>query len=155
MLDVGTEAPEFELPDQHGNRITLSDFAGKWVVLYFYPKAMTPGCTTEACSFQNSHEEFTDREVAIVGVSTDPVDELEAFAMAEGLDFTLLSDTDGTVATQYESFGEREHEGTTWEIALRNTYLIGPDGRIEETYENVSPDGHARQVLADLETLRE
>lgn len=155
MIQTDTKAPGFELPDQHGNRVALSDFAGEWVVLYFYPKAMTPGCTAEACSFQNRYDEFRSRDVAVVGVSTDPVDELMQFVTAEDLEFTLLSDEDGTVASQYGSFGKREHDGKTWEIALRNTFLIGPDGQIKRTYESVSPDEHVQEVLADIEALRE
>jgi peroxiredoxin Q/BCP len=153
MLDAGDTAPPFELPDQDGNPVSLSAFEGQRVVLYFYPKAMTPGCTREARTFQDHHDAFAQLDVAILGVSADPVDEIGEFADAEGLDFRLLADEDGTVAERYDSFGEREHEGETWEIAFRNTYLIGPDGRIERAYEDVSPDDHAEEVLADVRRL--
>jgi peroxiredoxin Q/BCP len=154
MLQTGQKAPEFDLPDHDGESVALSDFAGKWLVLYFYPKAMTPGCTSEACTFQEWYDEFTDRNVAIVGVSTDPVENLHKFVAAEGLDFILLSDEEGTVAAKYDSFGKREHEGDVWEIAYRNTYLIGPDGYISRKYEDVSPETHPAEVLADIQELQ-
>ena len=153
MLETGDAAPPFELPDQRGNTVSLSEFEGQRVVLYFYPKAMTPGCTREARTFQEHHDAFADLDVAILGVSADPVDDISEFAESEGLDFRLLADEDGTVADRYESFGEREHDGQTWEIAFRNTYLIGPDGTVERVYEDVSPEDHPEEVLADVERL--
>lgn len=153
MLEVGQEAPAFELPDQDGEPVSLSDFEGRRVVLYFYPKAMTPGCTREAHGFKEHHEAFEERDAAVVGVSADTVSELAEFADQEDLPFTLLADEDGSVASTYESFGEREIRGETWEIAFRNTYVIGPDGTIEAVYEGVSPDEHPEEVLADLEDL--
>ena len=151
MLEVGQQAPDFELPDHDGEPVSLSDFEGRRVVLYFYPKAMTPGCTREAQGFRDRHAAFEDADAAVVGISADTVSELAEFAAEESLPFTLLADEDGEVADAYGSFGEREVRGETWEIAFRNTYVIGPDGTIEAVYEDVSPDEHPATVLDDVE----
>lgn len=153
MLETGQTAPDFELEDQNGNTVSLSDYEGQRVVLYFYPKAKTGGCTTEAQGFRDLYDEFTDRDVEVLGVSADPVDLIAEFSEEEDLPFTLLSDENGEAASQYESFGEKEVRGETWEIAFRNTYVIGPDGTIEAVYEGVSPDEHPQQVLDDLDDL--
>lgn len=153
MLDAGQQAPDFELPDQTGEPVSLSDFEGLRVVLYFYPKAMTPGCTREAQGFSELQDAFEARDAAVVGVSTDTVEALAEFDDQEDLSVTLLADEDGSVASTYDSFGEREVRGETWEIAFRNTYVIGPDGTIEAVYESVSPDDHPEEVLADLDGL--
>ena len=144
MLEVGETAPGFELRDQHGDPVSLADYADRTVVLYFYPKAKTGGCTREARAFRDRLEAFEDRGVAVVGVSTDPVELLAEFADEEGLDYPLLSDPDGRVA---EAYGTRRDSGK----AERNTFVIGPDGTIEAAYGSVSPDDHPDQVLADLE----
>ena len=153
MLEAGEDAPEFELQDQDGNTASLSDYEGQRVVLYFYPKAKTSGCTTEAQGFRDLHDEFAERDVEVLGVSADPVDLIDEFAEDEDLPFRLLSDEDGEVASKYESFGEREIRGESYEIAFRNTYVIGPDGTIEAVYEGVSPDEHPEEVLDDLDDL--
>lgn len=153
MLEEGTDAPGFALPDQRGETVSLSEFAGRRVVVYFYPRANTPGCTREATGFQDHLDAFRDRDTVVIGISDDPVDRLAEFADDHSLDFHLLSDEDGTVADAYESYGERTIQDETFEIAFRNTYVIGPDGRIERAYEGVAPDGHARQVLDDLDEL--
>lgn len=150
MLETGQEAPAFELPDQNGDPVALADFEGQHVVLYFYPRADTPGCTTEACGFRDRWDAFDERDAAVLGVSNDPVENLQPFREKYDLPFTLLSDEDGGIATAYESYGDVEVDGDVYDIALRNTYLIGPDGRIEAVYEDVSPDGHAEDILADL-----
>lgn len=144
MLDVDDPAPAFELPDQHGDIVSLADYAGRRVVVYFYPKAKTGGCTREANGFQHRLDAFRERNVAVVGVSTDPVDLLREFADEEGLDFPLLADEDGAVA---EAYGSRRDSGK----AERNTFVVGPDGTIEAAYETVSPDGHPDRVLDDLD----
>jgi len=151
MLDVGTQAPGFELVDQHGDTVSLTDFRGRRVVLYFYPKASTPGCTTEAQGFRDNYAGFGELDVAVLGVSADPVEDILAFAEAQDLPFALLSDPDGSVATAYESYGEREIRGETWEIPFRNTYVIDDEGAIEAAYEGVSPDEHPAKILADLD----
>ncbi|MFB6177119.1 MAG: peroxiredoxin [Halobaculum sp.] len=153
MLDTGADAPSFELPNQNGKPVSLAEYAGQRVVLYFYPRADTPGCTREAKGFRDSLAEFAERDVAVIGISDDPVEALDDFADKYDLGFTLLSDEDGEVATAYDSFGERDLGEQTVEIAFRNTYVIGPDGKIERAYEGVSPDGHATEVLADLDEL--
>ena len=150
MIDVGDDAPEFELPDQNGDTVSLSDFRGERVVVYFYPRADTPGCTTEATEFRDEFDAFESRDVTVLGISDDPVSDLEPFAEKYDLPFRLLSDESGEVATAYDSYGEKTVGGRTFEGVSRNTYVVGPDGRIERTYEDVSPEGHAEQILADI-----
>ncbi len=153
MLDVGDEAPEFELQNQHGETVSRSDFDGQRLVVYFYPRANTDGCTTEAREFNDALSRFADLDAAVVGISDDPVDDLADFAADYDLEFDLLSDEFGEVATLYESYGEKRMFGNTFDGVFRNTYVVGPDGRIEAVYEGVSPDGHADEVLADLEPV--
>jgi peroxiredoxin Q/BCP len=150
MLNVGDSAPDFELPDQDGDPVSLADFAGERVVVYFYPRADTPGCTTEACGFRDSIDEFESRGVSVVGISDDTVRDLRAFAEKHDLPFHLLSDESGEVASAYDSYGEKSMFGNTFDGVFRNSYVVGPDGRIESVYEGVSPDGHAAEILADL-----
>lgn len=150
MLEVDERAPTFKLQDQDGNTVSLSDFMGQYIALYFYPKANTPGCRKEAQGFKDHYDTFAKHDIAIIGISADPVDELKSFAEENDLPFTLLSDENGSVATKYESFGEREVRDETWEIAFRNTYVINPEGFIQTTYEDVSPDDHPQKVLEDL-----
>lgn len=151
MLDVGDQAPEFELPDQTGDTVARSSFEGRRVVLYFYPRANTEGCTIEAQGFRDHWDEFSDRDVAVVGVSDDPVADLRSFADDHDLPFVLLSDENGEVATLYDSYGEKRMFGNTFDGVFRNTYVIGPDGRIERVYEGVTPEGHAEDILSDLD----
>ena len=153
MLDIGETAPDFELPDQDGRTVSLSSFRGEYVVVYFYPRADTPGCTTEACGFRDSYEEFEDRGVTVLGISDDPVDDLEPFAAEYDLPFSLLSDEDGSVSTAYDSYGEKNMFGNTFDGVFRNTYVVGPDGDIVLAYEGVSPEGHAAAILDDLDGL--
>jgi peroxiredoxin Q/BCP len=151
MLSVGDTAPDFELPDQDGESVSLSDFRGRPVVVYFYPRADTPGCTTEACGFRDSWDAFEERDVAVLGISDDPVDDLDDFAAKFDLPFTLLSDEDGAVSEKYGSYGEKNMFGNTFDGVFRNTYVVGADGTVEHVYEGVSPDGHAEEILADLD----
>lgn len=151
MLDPGDPAPSFELPNHRGESIALSDFVGQRVVVYFYPRAGTSGCTTEACDIRDSWEAFREREVAVLGISDDPVDDLAAFADNYDLPFHLLSDSDGSVATAYDSYGEKNMFGRTFDGVFRNTYLIDEEGDVEAVFENVSPEGHAGDLLAALE----
>ncbi|ELY95450.1 alkyl hydroperoxide reductase/ thiol specific antioxidant/ Mal allergen [Natrialba taiwanensis DSM 12281] len=150
MLDVGEDAPAFELSNQSGESVKRSDFDGQRLVVYFYPRANTEGCTTEACEFNETLSAFDDHDVAVVGISDDPVSDLATFADEYDLSFDLLSDADGAVATQYDSYGEKQMFGNTFDGVFRNTYVVGPDGTIEAVYENVSPDGHAETVLEDI-----
>jgi len=150
MLDVGDDAPEFELPNQRGETVARSDFDGQRLVVYFYPRADTEGCTLEARGFDEALARFEDRDVGVVGISDDPVDDLESFADEYDFGFDLLSDEFGEVATLYDSYGEKRMFGNTFDGVFRNTYLVGPDGRIEAVYEDVTPEGHAEEILADL-----
>ncbi|APW98309.1 peroxiredoxin [Halobiforma lacisalsi AJ5] len=155
MLDVGDTAPAFELQNQHGETVQRSDFDGQRLVLYFYPRANTDGCTTEAREFEDALEAFEERDTAVVGISDDPVSDLETFADDHDLTFDLLSDENGEVATLYESYGEKRMFGNTFDGVFRNTYVVDPDGRIEAVYEGVSPDGHAEAVLDDFPAFAE
>ena len=150
MLETGTTAPTFELQNQHGESVALDDFDG-WVVVYFYPRADTPGCTTEACGFRDAIADFEERGVSVVGISDDPVADIAAFAEKHDLTFDLLSDESGTVATAYDSYGEKQMFGKTFDGVFRNTYVVAPDGTIARAYENVSPENHAEGILLDLE----
>ncbi|ADJ15389.1 peroxiredoxin [Halalkalicoccus jeotgali] len=149
MLEPGTDAPDFTLDNQHGEPVTLSDIDGPTVV-YFYPRADTPGCTTEACGFRDSWDDFEERGVAVVGISDDPVSDLADFAAEYDLPFDLLSDPDGEVAAAYDSYGEKNMFGKTFDGTFRNTYVV-EDGEIVAAYEGVSPDDHAEELLSDLE----
>jgi peroxiredoxin Q/BCP len=153
MLDVGDPAPEFELPDQDGESVALADYEGQRVVVYFYPRADTPGCTTEACGFRDAREAFAARDVPVLGISDDPVDDLAKFAASYDLPFRLLSDASGAVGSAYDSYGEKNLFGNTVEGTFRNTYVVGPGGTIEAAFEDVDPEGHAEAVLAALDDL--
>ena len=154
MLSVGDHAPEFSLQNQHGEAVSLSDVDG-YVVVYFYPRADTPGCTTEATSFRDRLAAFDDRGVRVVGISDDPVDDLAAFAEKHDLPFDLLSDPDGDVGRAYDSYGEKNMFGRTFDGVFRNTYIVDPEGTIAAVFEGVSPDEHAEDVLDTVNELRE
>lgn len=151
MLEVGQQAPTFALPDQSGETVSLADYRGSRVVLYFYPRADTPGCTAEACSFRDRWQEYADRDVAVLGVSDDPVADLADFAAAYDLPFRLLSDEDGDVASAYDSYGEKNMFGNTFDGVFRNTYVVDEEGDIAFAYEGVDPEDHADDILADLD----
>jgi peroxiredoxin Q/BCP len=149
QLAVGTTAPEFELSDQNGQLHSLEDYREQWVVLYFYPKDDTPGCTTEACEFRDDIFAFKDLNAQILGVSLDDVESHKAFAEEYGLPFPLLADVEGDVATAYGV--KTRMMGMT--VAKRQTFIVGPDGTIAKHYEKVTPAEHSKQVLADLKEL--
>ena len=151
MLETGQQAPEFELADQDGEPVALSEFSGQTVVVYFYPRADTPGCTTQACSFRDSREDYAERDVVVFGISDDPVEDLQKFAEKYDLPFRLLSDESGKVAEAYDSYGEKNVFGNTVEGVFRNTYVIDEEGTIAAVYEGVDPEGHAEEILADLD----
>jgi len=155
MLDKGSPAPEFELPNQHGDTVALADFADQYAVVYFYPRADTPGCTTEACSFRDNWDAYEDAGIAVVGISDDPVEDIEKFAEKYDLQFDLLSDEDGSVATQYDSYGEKQMFGNTFDGVFRNTFVVDPDGDVTAVFEGVDPEEHADEVLAAIESERE
>ena len=146
---VGSMAPEFRLQDQDYAWHTLADYQGQWLALYFYPKADTPGCTTEACNFRDDIFRFRAMGVAIVGVSLDDVESQQAFAEKYHLPFPLLSDREAVVA---ELYGVRRGFGPI-RYAHRETFLIDPEGRVAMHYDSVDPDTHAAEVMADLEVL--
>lgn len=149
QLTVGAAAPEFELSDQNGQLHSLEDYRDQWVVLYFYPKDETPGCTTEACEFRDNIFAYKDLNTQILGVSLDDVESHKAFAENHGLPFPLLADVEGDVSTAYGV--KTRMFGMT--VAKRQTFIIGPDGAIAMHYEKVSPAEHSAQVLADLKAL--
>jgi len=153
MLEIGTDAPTFTLADQDGNEVSLADFAGEPVVVYFYPRADTPGCTTEACGFRDAWADYERHGVTVLGVSDDSVGDIAAFAEKYDLPFPLLSDPDGEVASAYDSYGEKSMFGNTFDGVFRNTYVVGPDGRIAAAYANVDPDGHAEAILDDVAAI--
>lgn len=153
MLDVGEEAPEFSLTDQDGETVRLSDFAGRPTIVYFYPRADTTGCTTEAVGFRDVWEEFQAADAAVVGISDDPVEDVAAFAEKYDLPFRLLSDPDGEVAAAYDTYGEKNMFGRTFDGVFRTTYLVDGDGLIAATYEDVDPEDHAEELLEDLARL--
>jgi thioredoxin-dependent peroxiredoxin len=144
---VGTHAPAFSLPSQEGAQVSLDQFRGKWVVLYFYPKDFTSGCTIEAHNFQRDIDKYTEKNAVIVGVSVDDVDSHKSFCAKEGLNFKLLADSSHAVVQKYGSI--MEYNGMT--LAARNTFLIDPTGAIRKVYIKVSPQGHSEEVLADLQ----
>jgi peroxiredoxin Q/BCP len=133
--------------------VSLSSYRGDYVVVYFYPRADTPGCTTEACDFRDAYAEFEDRGVTVLGVSDDPVADIASFASEYDLPFRLLSDEDGSVSAKYDSYGEKNVFGNTFDGVFRNTYVIDPDGEVALAYDGVSPDGHAETILEDLDDL--
>lgn len=146
---VGSQAPEFELADQTGQLHSLEDYRGQWVVLYFYPKDETPGCTTEACEFRDNIFAFRDLNAQILGVSLDDVDSHRNFAEKHSLPFPLLADTDGQASTAYGV--KTRMLGMT--VAKRQTFLVGPDGNIVKHYKKVNPAEHSAQVIADLKSF--
>lgn len=147
---VGTTASDFTLNSQEGTPVSLHDFRGKWVVLYFYPKDFTSGCTMEAHNFQRDLAQYQDKNAVIVGVSVDTADSHKQFCAKEGLNFKLLSDADQKVSEQYGSimtFGARK-------LSARHTFLISPDGTIKKVYLDVDPSKHSEEVLAALADLQ-
>ena len=141
---------DFELPDQNGKIHKLSDYRGKWIVLYFYPKDDTPGCTKEACNFRDSIDKFKKLGVVILGVSKDSVTSHKKFADKYHLNFTILSNEDKSVIRKYKSWGIKKFMGREFEGTIRNTYLINPKGEIVKFYEKVNPLTHSEQILKDL-----
>ena len=148
-VEVGQPAPDFTLTSQDGNQVSLSQFKGHWVVLYFYPKDFTSGCTVEAHKFQEDQDKYKALDAAIVGVSVDTADSHKQFCTKEGLTFKLLADPTAQVPAEYDSI--MEYQGN--KLAARHTFLIDPSGKIVKAYMDVNPKNHSEQVLADLKTL--
>jgi peroxiredoxin Q/BCP len=153
LLDPGGKAPAFRLNDQHGRPHRLSDYAGRPVVLYFYPKDDTPGCTREACDFRDHLPRFARRKAVVLGVSILDEASKARFAGKHDLAFPLLADPDHAVADQYGTWQKKSRYGRTYMGIARTTYLIGPDGRVRRRWDNVKVDGHAAAVLDALAAL--
>jgi thioredoxin-dependent peroxiredoxin len=150
VVEEGQQAPDFELASDAGERVRLSDLRGKPVVLYFYPKDDTPGCTKQACGIRDAWGEYRARGAVVLGVSPDDEASHVKFKEKYSLPFTLLADPDHAVATEYGAWGEKKNYGKTYEGIIRSTFVIGPDGTLVKTLRNVKPDGHAERVLAVL-----
>ena len=150
MVEEGSPAPEFELQSDTGETVRLSSLRGKPVVLYFYPKDHTSGCTTQACGIRDAWGEFERAGAVVVGVSPDDVASHQSFRADYELPFTLLADPDHTVAEAYGVWAEKSRYGRTYMGIVRSTFVIGPDGTVEKTIRNVKPETHADDVLAVL-----
>ncbi|MFW2341025.1 MAG: thioredoxin-dependent thiol peroxidase [Acidimicrobiia bacterium] len=150
MLEVGDLAPAFTLPDESGSPVSLSDFAGRNLIIFFYPKAMTPGCTTEACDFRDRADSLLSAGYSVVGVSPDPVDRLQKFREKEALVYPLLSDEDHAVAVAYGAWGTKKNYGREYEGLIRSTFVVGADGNLDRVYRNVRATGHVARVTRDL-----
>ena len=153
VIAPGQPAPDFTLPDQEGNEVTLSDLRGQTVVLYFYPKADTPGCTTQACGVRDHRADYAKVGVRVLGVSPDPVAAVARFHAKHGLGFTLLADEDHRVSEAYGVWVQKSMYGKTYWGVQRATYIIGPDGKVAHVIPKVKPATHDDEVLAALSEL--
>jgi peroxiredoxin Q/BCP len=153
MIEVGAKAPEFTLPNHEGKPVSLSDFAGETVVLYFYPKADTPGCTTQACGVRDHLPDYQSLGAVVIGVSPDPVEAIKKFHAGQGLNFTLLADADHQVTDAYGVWVKKGRYGRTYMGAARTTFIIAPDGTVAQVIPNVAPKTHDEVVLRALAEL--
>lgn len=149
-LSPGDRAPDFTLPSDDGSTVSLADLGGSKVVLYVYPAAMTPGCTTQACDFRDDLQVFTDAGYRVLGLSPDPLEELARFRAAEGLSFPLLSDADRSVMTAYGAYGEKKLYGKTVTGVIRSTFVIDEDGTVQQAQYAVKAKGHVAKLRRDL-----
>jgi thioredoxin-dependent peroxiredoxin len=147
---VGDPAPDFTLSDASGKQVGLSDFAGRSVVVYFYPAALTPGCTTEACEFTAARQTLDTGGFDVVGISPDPPSKLATFTAKNDLTITLLSDPDHAVMEAYGAYGEKKNYGRVVQGVIRSTFVVGPDGRLQQVWRNVKATGHVARVLKEL-----
>jgi len=150
MLKEGTKAPSFKLQDSQGKGHRLSDYEGQSIILYFYPKDDTPGCTKEACSFRDNYSAFKEAGVEIIGISPDTVESHQKFSEKYDLPFTLLADPDHEVCEAYEVWGLKKSFGREYEGVFRTTFIIDPDGRIKRVFEDVKPSEHSQEVLEEV-----
>lgn len=150
MLVEGSVALDFTLEDEDGKPVSLSSFKGKTVVLYFYPKDDTPGCTKEACGFRDAFDLFLAKGAVVIGVSPDKSASHARFKAKYGLPFLLLADTGTAALRAYGAWGEKSMYGKTYEGVLRSTFVIAPDGTVKKAFPKVSPEGHAQEILAAL-----
>lgn len=153
MLEIGTKAIDFTLPDEFGNEVSLHDFKGKKVVIYFYPKDNTPGCTKEACAFKAAYDGFKKEDVVVIGISKDTQKAHQNFKKKYELPFILLSDVDHKVIEAYDCWKEKKLYGKTYMGITRSTYVIDEDGMIIQTYPKAGPDKNAGEILAFLNQL--
>lgn len=149
-LKPGDTAPDFSLPDANGNTVSLSDYAGQKVIVYFYPKAMTPGCTTQACDFRDRMERFSADGYTVIGISPDAVKSLDKFTEKENLNFPVLADEDHKVAEAYGAWGEKKNYGKVFEGLIRSTIVIDEEGKVTEAQYNVKAKGHVDKLRRDL-----
>jgi thioredoxin-dependent peroxiredoxin len=152
-IKIGDTAPDFSLQDDNGKTVTLAQYLGKPVVLYFYPKDDTPGCTTEACNFRDDYSAYQKAGVTILGISPDNEKSHTGFKLKYNLPYTLLSDPDHLTCLAYDSWGLKKYAGREYDGVLRNTFLIGADGKIIKIFENVKPAEHSREVLEALSQI--
>jgi peroxiredoxin Q/BCP len=152
MIEPGDPAPSFQLPDQDGRPVRLADYSGKRLIVYFYPKAFTPGCTTQACDFRDNHRAFAKAGYQIVGISPDPVDRLGRFRDEHQLPFPVLSDANHATARDYGAWGKKVNYGREYEGIIRSTFVIGRDGSIEKAWRNVKAKSHGERILRELTT---
>ena len=150
MLKVGDKAPDFTLKSEKGEYVSLKDFKGQRVLLYFYPKASTPGCTIEACEFRDLRSRFQKEDTVVLGVSADPEKALKNFKAKQKLNFPLLSDPTHKMIQAYGVWRMKKFMGRSFKGIVRSTFLIGPDGKIEEVWDEVKAKGHAAEVLSKL-----
>ena len=150
MIERGEKAPDFTLPDQDGNDVSLSDHAGKTVVLYFYPKADTPGCTTQACDFSDSLDSLQAAGVSVLGISPDKPEKLAKFRANDSLTIPLLSDADKSVMQAYGAYGEKKMYGKTVEGVIRSTFVVDEDGKVERAMYNVKATGHVAKLRREM-----
>ena len=153
MLETGDQAPAFTLPDQDGTDVSLADFAGQTVVVYFYPKADTPGCTTQACGIRDASEAYAERGVRVLGISPDPVAKVKKFHDKQSLNFTILADEDHAVCEQFGVWVEKSMYGKTYWGAQRATFIVDGAGKIAHVIPKASPKTHDADVLAALDAL--
>ncbi|WP_297008325.1 thioredoxin-dependent thiol peroxidase [uncultured Corynebacterium sp.] len=149
-LAVGDTAPDFTLTDDHGSSVSLSDFRGRSVVVYFYPKADTPGCTTEACDFRDSLAQLNDAAIDVVGISPDTPEKLAKFRANHDLTFPLLSDPEKETLTAYGAFGEKKNYGRVVQGVIRSTFLVDAEGKIAMAKYNVKATGHVARIIKDV-----
>jgi peroxiredoxin Q/BCP len=154
LPEIGQPAPDFTLPAADGSSVTLSDLKGQWVVVYFYPKASTPGCTTQACSIRDHRDAYAERGARVLGISPDPVDKVAKFVEKQELNFTLLADEDHAVCDLYGTWVEKSMYGNKYWGASRSTVIVDPDGDVAEVFAKITPKQHDEKVLKALDRLQ-
>ena len=153
-LKTGTLAPDFTLPDQKGKAHTLSDYRGKWVLIYFYPKDDTPGCTKEACGLRDNKLKYSRQKAVILGISPDSSKSHAKFSAKYDLPFTLLADEEKKVVRQYAVWGKKKFMGREYDGVFRKSFLVDPKGKLAKIYDKVKPEEHAEEVLGDIKEFR-